>query len=82
MLLEKQLAHKQRQIENLKERGDQFNVELEIMIKTDELVRGRLDQKAYVEKINEYNKETLLKAKDSLVYKSPGGSGGRGAISS
>ena len=66
----------------MKERGDQFNVELEIMIKTDELVRGRLDQKAYVEKINEYNKETLLKAKDSLVYKSPGGSGGRGAISS
>lgn len=80
ILLEKQLATKRRQIESLKQRGDRFDEELEIMMKTDVLVRDRLDFREHIDQINELNRSNLERARDSLVYRnrSRSGSGVRG----
>ena len=78
MLIEKQLRNKQRQITDLKSRGEQYNEELMVMMKTDMLVRERLDFKKQVERINELNKRNITEARDDLVFRRGGtGSGMR-----
>ena len=82
MLIEKQLRNKQRQITDLKNRGEQYNEELVIMMKTDMLVRERLDFKKHVEYVNQMNRRNLEEAKDNLVYRSGSGIRKSGGFSS
>lgn len=79
ILIEKHLRNKQRQIADLKGRSERYNDELAIMMKTDMLVRDRLDFKKQADRINEANKRNIEESRDNLVYRSRSGSRIRGA---